>query len=125
MAKQDKTICIVDDDDAVRESVAALLRVSNFRTHCLTSPQELLDADFKADLDCLIVDMRLPAISGIELLKRLAADGFHIPAIVISGHLDYKIDAQLARMPDVQFLAKPCDPQTLLSLVESAVSKRK
>jgi len=119
--EQKRTVCILEDDAVVRGALVALLRSRDYYADCFCSAEELLQAGFQRTWACLIVDLRLPEMTGIELLKRLAEDGFEIPCVVISGHGDSESLAQLSQFERVCFLAKPFDPSEFLSVVSDAV----
>src|SRR5262245_66189527 len=83
-----RTVYVVDDDEAVRDSLALLLRGAGLKARAFASPLDFL-ADYReSGPDCLVLDVRMPKMSGLELQDRLAARGAHIPIIFIRGHGD-------------------------------------
>ena len=124
MTRPDWTVCIVDDDTSVRRSLERLVRTAGYRVHSFPSAQQFLE---RGDLDaagCLVVDVRMPGQSGVDLQKALQAAGHHIPTIFITGDGDGPMAAQAVRAGAVAVLPKPFDGQVLLDAVQSAISGR-
>lgn len=111
------TVSIIDDDDAVRASLAVLLKSCDYRVQCFASAEEFLQHEGQATTDLLIVDVRLPKLSGLELLEHLADAGISPPAIVITGHAEVDASRLDFWLNGITVLPKPCDPKTLLSRV--------
>lgn len=115
-------VCIVEDDKPVRDSLVALMRCSGYQPVSYTSAEDLLDQQNSPEADFLIVDVRLPGMSGIELLDQLATNGQAKPAVIVTGHADFEEVEESLRRKDVQFLTKPCEPNTLLQLIATALA---
>ncbi|QDV42377.1 Response regulator protein TodT [Stieleria neptunia] len=118
-------VCIVDDDPAVQDSVRALLAAFGFDPHCVSSAEEFLLGDLNGSIDGMVLDLRLPEMSGIDLLTQLTDEGTAVPTVVISGHRDEDVLAQLASFQAVIFLMKPFAPDRLVDfLSEHCTGKR-
>jgi two-component system, LuxR family, response regulator FixJ len=115
------TVHVIDDDDAMRDSLAFLLRAANFDVTSHASAATFLDALPKSALSCIITDVRMPGLSGIELLKRLTELGISAPVIVITGHGDVPLAVEAMKFGAVDFLEKPFDDEVLLQSVRSAL----
>jgi two-component system response regulator FixJ len=112
---------IVDDDVSVRHSLVALVQCSGYSTVSFASAEEFLQAGPFPDVKFLIVDVRLPGMSGIELLDHLANTGVAKPAVVITGHADIQELGQSPHLADVSLLSKPCAPEKLLKIIANSV----
>jgi len=117
---RDDTVFIVDDDASVRDSLSLLLSLQGYRTATFASAEDFLAA-FKPDWQgCLIVDIRMPGMSGLELQKCLQDSGAHLPVVVITAHGDVAAARQAFRARAVDFIEKPFDAGQLLAAVETA-----
>lgn len=117
---RDDTVFIVDDDASVRDSLSLLLSLQGYRTATFASAEDFLAA-FKPDWrGCLIVDIRMPGMSGLELQKCLQDNGAHLPVVVITAHGDVAAARQAFRARAVDFIEKPFDAGQLLAAVETA-----
>jgi FixJ family two-component response regulator len=114
-------IAIVDDDDSVRESVRGLLRSVRFGVEAFASAEEFLSSDRASDSDCLILDVRMPGMGGLELQSRLAASHRDIPIVFITAHGDGELRSRALRAGAVDFLLKPFSEEALLSAVHTAL----
>lgn len=117
-------VSIVDDDVAVREALARLLRAHGYLARTFESGAELLASDQRAHTDCLIVDMQMPGMTGLELHARLLANGERTPTILITGHPVDGLPADAQRAGVLCFLTKPCDETRLLEYIGRAVERR-
>jgi FixJ family two-component response regulator len=112
-------IAVVDDDESVRESLAGLAESVGYEAALFDSAEEFLKSARRSDMDCLILDVRLPGMSGVELHSQLIATGWFIPTIFITAHAD----PVLATQPGVlTVLYKPFRPQVLLDSVRIAIT---
>ena len=116
-------VCIVDDDDMVRTSVCMLAETLNVRTRGFGNCQEFLDSVDRRDCDCLVLDVRLPGISGPALQERLAGMEFVPPIIFISGHGTVPMAVKAMQLGAIDFLLKPFDEQTLLDRIQQAIEQ--
>ena len=123
MATQGKTnmVAIVDDDDLMRSALQGLLRAVGLPAQAFASAEEFLTSGQQHQTACLIADIRMPGISGLELQAKLNAEHCRIPTIFITAHGDEKIRMQALRAGAVEFLAKPFDDEALLESVRAAL----
>lgn len=123
MATQEKPtlIAIVDDDDSVRNALHGLMKESGFPALAFASAEEFLQSGKQRQTACLIADIRMPGMSGLELQARLNADHQRIPIIFITAHGDEDMRLQALRGGAVEFLAKPFDDEALLDTVRAAL----
>lgn len=114
-------VFLVDDDDAVRDALATLLGTVGLTVRDYASPAAFL-ADFDRDaLGCLILDLRMPQVSGLHLQERLRADGVDLPVIIVTGHGDIDLCRRAFRQGATDFLTKPVDEHDLLDAVQRGV----
>jgi two-component system, LuxR family, response regulator FixJ len=117
------TVYVVDDHEAIRDSLALLLRGAGFAVRSFASPFDFL-ADYRPrELDCLVLDVRMPRLSGIRVQERLIARGARIPVIFISGHGDIPVAVEAMRKGALDFLVKPFDDEALLCRVRQAFDR--
>src|SRR5579872_26599 len=122
----EQIVHVIDDDSAVRESLAFLLSTADISVKTYDSAVSFLDALPQVeDGGCIVTDVRMPVISGIELLQRLQERSVEIPVIVITGHGDVPLAVEAMKLGAVDFLEKPFDEDVLLSSVKSAFERRK
>lgn len=118
-------ITVVDDDDSVRESLASLIRSVRLRVKVFASAEEYLTSEHLGATDCLILDVRMPGMSGLELQDRLAASHRHIPIIFITAHgSDDDVRSRALRDGAVAYLLKPLSGETVLGAVREALSSK-
>lgn len=115
--RKTKTIAVVDDDESVRAALKSLLRSSGYEVHTYPGAVEFLDGKALANTHCLISDIQMPGMSGIELHEQLGAMGIRIPTIFITAYPD--LGAHTPRL--VACLPKPCDADRLLDCIEAAL----
>jgi two-component system, LuxR family, response regulator FixJ len=118
----DAIVHVVDDDEAVRESLAFLLRTARIEVKTYDSAVTFLDSRPQAGSGCVITDVRMPEVSGIDLLKRLRELAISLPVIVITGHGDVPLAVEAMKLGAVDFLEKPFDDDALLAAVHSALA---
>jgi FixJ family two-component response regulator len=116
-----KVIAIVDDDELVRSALQGLLKVAGFPALTFASSEEFLNSGQLRHSACLIADIHLPGISGLELQSRLYADHQKIPIIFITARGDEKVRMQALRAGAVEFLTKPFDDEVLLDSIRVAL----
>jgi len=114
-------IAIVDDDKSVQTALQDLIESEGLSTLCFDSAEQFLDSGAQRKAACLIADVRMPGMSGIELQAKLKADRCRIPIIFITAHGDAKMRIQAMRDGAVEFLTKPFDNTVLLETVHAAV----
>jgi FixJ family two-component response regulator len=116
-------VFIVDDDANVRRSVQDLLSSVALRSEAFATPQEFLDSKRADCAGCLVLDVRLPGMSGLDCQRRLAEAGVSIPIIFITGHGDVPVTVRAMKSGAVEFLTKPVRPQELLDAVQQALDR--
>jgi FixJ family two-component response regulator len=116
-------VLIVDDDDEVRTALQELLLSVGIDACCFGSTQELLHADLPDRPGCLILDVRMPGASGLDLQQHLASNGNMRPIIFLTGYGDIAMTVQAMKAGAVDFLTKPVRDQTLLDVVTAAIEK--
>jgi len=116
-----RRIAIVDDDQSVQSALQDLIESDGLSTLCFGSAEQFLDSGAQHTAGCLIADIRMPGMSGIELQAKLKADRCRIPIIFITAHGDAKMRIQAMRDGAVEFLTKPFDNAVLLETVQAAV----
>ena len=114
-------IAIVDDDESVQSALRELIEADGFSPKCFGSAEEFLESGLQRKVACLITDIRMPGMSGLELQAKLKADGCKIPTIFITAHGDARVRIQAMREGAVEFLMKPFDDQVLLSRLRAAL----
>ena len=117
-------ISIIDDDDSVRISTSLLVRSLGFITHTFASAKDFLDSPHLTDTGCLIVDVQMPAMTGIELQDLLRSRGHRVPIIFISAFPDKSIETQALEGGALCFLRKPFQPAALIEYINLALSER-
>src|ERR1700722_780307 len=119
--EKSKLIAIVDDDDLMRNAVQGLLKSAGLPARAFPSAEEFLQSGQQHHTACLIADIRMPGMSGLELQANLNAERCRIPTIFITAHGDAKMRMQALRAGAVEFLAKPFDDEVLLGNVRAAL----
>jgi FixJ family two-component response regulator len=114
-------IAIVDDDDLMRNALQGLLKSVGLPTQAFASAEEFLNSGQQHQVGCLVADIRMPGMSGLELQAKLNADHCRIPTIFITAHGDEKMRMQALRAGAVEFMAKPFDDEALLESVRAAL----
>ncbi|MDH0748012.1 response regulator [Pseudomonas sp. GD03842] len=115
-------IAVVDDDEAVRASIDSLVRSLGFLVCVFSSAEAFLGSEDIGRTDCLITDVQMPNMSGVELHEHLAAQGIHIPTIFITAFAEESIRRRAMTGSAICFLAKPFHTQTLIDCLESTLS---
>jgi len=121
MDPESKLIAIIDDDEAMQDSLRDLLEAAGLAARCFGSAEEFLQSDLYGQAACLIVDIRMPKMSGLELQARLKEEESDVPIIFITAHGDARMRIQAMRRGAVEFLAKPFDHRLLLRRVRAAL----
>jgi len=111
----------VDDDESMREALESLLEWAGFEVELFASAQEFLSSSRLSDFECLIADVRMPGMTGLQLQRQLTATGFRIPIVFITAHGDDATRARALRAGAVAFLLKPFSEQALLDAVQAAL----
>src|SRR5471032_1319026 len=116
-------VFIVDDDVSVRESLELLIRDENWKPQTFASAQEFLDHPRKHVPSCLVLDLSLPGLDGLELQKQLAVEPVDMPIIFITGHGDVPKSVQAMKAGALEFLTKPINTGALVSAIRNALQR--
>jgi two-component system response regulator FixJ len=115
---------IIDDDDALRDSLAFLLSSAGIEAKSYDSATAYLVDAQRGALGCIVTDVRMPGMSGIDLLRRLKSDGIPVPVIVMTGHADVPLAVEAMKLGAFDFVEKPFDDDVLLASVRAALGQR-
>lgn len=118
----DPVVHVIDDDESVRRSLDFLLRSAGFSTRMHESAQAFLDTLAQGVTGCIVTDVKMPEISGVELLRRLRGSELRIPVIVITGHADVPMAVEAMKSGAADFLEKPFDDNVLIASVRAALA---
>ena len=121
--QDDPVVFIVDDDASVRLSIQDLLSSIGLRSQSFATPQEFLDSTRADCPSCLVLDVRLPGISGLDFQRELADAGVSLPIIFITGHGDVPMSVQAMKSGAIEFLMKPFRTQELLDAIQQALGR--
>jgi FixJ family two-component response regulator len=117
------TIAIVDDDPSVREGLSSLIRSAGLEVETFASAQEFLARPGAEASSCLVLDLQMPGLSGLDLQKRMADVGLDIPIVFLTGHGNIPASVQAMKAGAVEFLTKPFDEQDLLQAIQEAIER--
>jgi FixJ family two-component response regulator len=124
MSPPDKTtVYIIDDDPRMRAATDRLLKTVGLHSECFATPQDFLRHKLPNVPSCLVLDVRLPGISGLDLQHKLNEIGVHIPIIFITGHADIPMTVKAMKSGAVEFLTKPFRDQDLLDAIQQALQR--
>ena len=123
MPSDKPVVHVIDDDEAMRESLAFLLGAVGLEVRTYDSALAFLDVAPNAEAGCVITDVRMPGLSGVDLLRRLRELKLGIPVIVITGHGDVPLAVEAMKIGALDFLEKPFDDEVLLASVRSALNQ--
>lgn len=121
--QSEPTVFVVDDDEAVRDALRSLLDSVHLPVATFASAQEFLDSYDPARGGCLVVDLRMPGMSGLELQERLVARGYTLPVIIITGHAEVATAVRAMKAGAVDFFEKPFSQQQLLDRIQHALAR--
>lgn len=116
-----ENVYVIDDDEAMRDSLNFLLDSSGFAVTLFHDAESFLDALPGLDFGCVVSDVRMPGIDGIELLKRLKADGSRFPIVMMTGHGDVPLAVEAMKLGAVDFLEKPFEDDRLTAMIDQAL----
>ena len=118
-----RLVAIVDDDQSVQHSLQDLIESDGLPALCFSSAEQFLDSQARSKVACVIADIRMPGMSGLELQAKLKAERCRIPVIFITAHGDAEMRIHAMRQGAVEFLSKPFDDAVLLEIVHSALEE--
>ena len=116
-------VFVIDDDEAMRDSLEFLLGAADFDVMLFESARHFLDALPSVDFGCVVSDVRMPGIDGIQLLKRLKADRSTLPVLVMTGHGDVPLAVEAMKLGAVDFLEKPFEDDRLIGMIDIALKQ--
>jgi FixJ family two-component response regulator len=116
-----KLIAIIDDDEAMQDSLRDFMETAGLVARCFGSAEEFLESELHRNAGCLILDIRMPKMSGLQLQARLKEEECNVPIIFITAHGDARMRIRAMREGAVEFLAKPFDHHLLLKRVRTAL----
>jgi DNA-binding NtrC family response regulator len=123
MSETCSPVYVVDDDESMRESVGSLIRSAGLRVETLASAQEFLARPRSELPSCLVLDVKLPGLSGLDLQQELARADVHIPIIFLSGSSDVPMSVRAMKAGALEFLTKPFDDEVLLDAIRRGISR--
>ncbi len=121
--ERNAVIAIVDDDLSVRRSLQRLIRSAGWNAESFASAQEFLARPGPGTPSCLVLDLRLPGLSGLDLQKRMAEIGLEIPIVFLTGHGNIPASVQAMKAGAVEFLTKPFDEEDLFQAIQEAIER--
>src|ERR1700739_214970 len=116
-------VYVIDDDAAMRDSLEFLLAAADFEVSPFETALDFLDALSTLDFGCVVSDVRMPDIDGIELLKRLKAGGSLFPVVIMTGHGDVPLAVEAMKLGAMDFLEKPFEDDRLIGMIEAALRR--
>jgi FixJ family two-component response regulator len=117
-------VAVVDDDNSMREALESLLKSVGFQTAIFASANEFLNADENTEPDCLILDVRMPEVNGLELQRKLVLEHRPVPIVFISAHGEADEKEQALNAGAIDFLHKPFSEESLLGAVDRALKSK-
>jgi FixJ family two-component response regulator len=123
MSGPNPTIFVIDDDASMRRALTYLLQSAGYNVETHSSAEEFLRREHYDGLGCIILDVQMPGLSGMDLQERLMRSDYKMPIIFLTGHGELSMGVQAMKKGAIDFLSKPCDDEQLLEAVHSAVEK--
>ena len=123
MAEPEPTVFVVDDDASVRRSMERMLRIAGFKVLTFASARDFLSCIRPEGPGCLVLDVRMPGLSGLDLQQELSQSGKQIPIIFLTGHGDIPMSVRAMKAGAVEFLTKPVKQRTLLEAIQAAAER--
>jgi len=123
MTRLESVVCVIDDDEAARQSLEFLLKTADINVRTFESAKQFLQALPEIGSGCIITDVRMPEMSGIDLLRQVKRLNVGLPVIVITGHGDVALAVEAMKIGAIDFLEKPFDDGLLLTSVRTALRK--
>ena len=115
---EQRTVHLVDDDDSVRRSVGFMLKTSGYRVLNYASGQDLLAANRELDAGCILMDIRMPGMDGLEVQEALRERGIALPVVIMTGHADIALAVRAMKAGAIDFIEKPFDKPVLMAALE-------
>jgi FixJ family two-component response regulator len=121
MTRDSPLIAVIDDDEAIRKALSRLLRASEFSVDCFPSGHAFLASSRDSRPDCVILDLQMPEVNGLEVLRELRVEGLHVPVIIITAHDETFTRARCLAAGASAYLDKPIDEAVLLQAIADAI----
>lgn len=125
MTNSDAIVFVVDDDKSIREALNSLIRSAGFRVETFGSAQEFLAHQRPSAASCLVLDVRLPGLGGLDLQQELTNKAIEIPIIFITGHGNIPMSVQAMKAGAVEFLTKPFSDEVLVNAIQQAIERNR
>jgi FixJ family two-component response regulator len=122
---QPVVISIVDDDEEVHKATKGLVRSLGYTAATFGSAEEFLNSEQRYDTSCIIADVQMPGLSGVEMQKQLIAEGHRLPMIFVTAFPEDRVRASAMEAGAVGFLSKPCNEEHLIGCLDSALGRRR
>jgi two-component system response regulator FixJ len=119
-----KVVHLIDDDPAVRDAVSLLLRAEGFRVNAYESALAFLKSGMDKTEGCVVTDVRMPKMNGIELIEKMKEDRLSIPVVVLTAHADVPLAVEAMKLGAIDLLEKPFDDEALLAAISAALQRR-
>ncbi|WP_417622432.1 response regulator transcription factor [Parasphingorhabdus sp.] len=119
----DRLVYVVDDDDSVRRSAAFMLRHAGFKVQPVESGVDFLKLAKGAERGCVLLDVRMPEMDGLQVQQQMIEDGIDMPIVILTGHGDVEIAVQAMRAGAINFLEKPYEKEALIAAMDEAFSR--
>jgi two-component system response regulator FixJ len=116
-------VLVVDDEDAIRHSLAFQLAPAGYSTMAYASAEDFLEAAATVDVGCVLTDVRMPGLSGLEMVQKLNAIGFRQPIVMMTGHGDVPLAVEAMKAGVVDFIEKPLDDERLMRALDNALKR--
>ena len=116
-------VFIIDDDSSVRKSLARLIRSAGFRTETFATAEQFLAREYYDGIGCIILDVQLPGLTGMDLQQSLKAANYSLPIVFVTGHGDIPMSVQAMKQGAVDFLTKPFEDAELLAAISRAIER--
>ena len=123
MNENSPLVCVIDDESSIRESLHNLLRSAGLKVHTFASAQEFLTNRPSAAPNCLVLDVRMPGLSGLDLQRVLCSDKSQIPIVFMTGYGDIPMSVRAMKAGAFEFLTKPCRDEELLAAINQAIER--
>ncbi len=117
------TVYVVDDDPQVREAISLLLESVDLTVETFESAETFLQSFGPARPGCLVLDVRMPGMSGLELQQKLVSEGIHIPTLLLTAHAEVSMAVEVLKAGTLNFIEKPYSPQDLLDRIQKALAE--
>jgi FixJ family two-component response regulator len=114
-------VCVVDDDDSILRALRRLLGATGFRVETFSSAEQFLKSEHRGRADCLVLDVHLSGLSGLDLQERLATSGVSTPVVIITAHDEEPTRERAERAGAIEYLRKPFDDDSLIDAIHKAI----